>query len=60
MEQVKSEQSKLLMWYHGTVEKNWKDSGWIWRNKFYPCEYSDDKDGKDKQIGRLLISLGAK
>lgn len=52
--------SNTMMWHHGTVEKNWKDSGWVWRGKFYPCEYSDDENGKDKEIGRLLISLGAK
>ena len=50
----------ILMWCHGTAANNWKDSGWLWRNQFYPCEYSDDPNGEDKVIGRKLLDLGAK
>jgi hypothetical protein len=44
----------IVMWCHGTLEKNWKDSGWVYKGVFYPCEYTDDPNGQDKVIGRSL------
>jgi len=45
----------MAIWHHGTEEKQWKDSGWVFNGKFYPVEYSDDPNGPDKVLGRELI-----
>ena len=45
----------MLLWHHGTLEKNWTDSGWVLDGIFYPVEYSDDKNGPDKVLGRELL-----
>lgn len=51
--------SNTLMWNHGTVEKGYQDSGWVWQGKLYPCLYTNDPNGLDKKIGKRLLELGA-
>lgn len=49
----------MLYWYHGTPEKEWKNSGWILNGVLYPVEYSDDRNGPDKILGRALCKIDA-
>lgn len=47
----------IVMWNHGTKEKDYKDSGWVYKGKLYPCQYTNDPNGEDKIIGRRLVEL---
>jgi hypothetical protein len=49
---------KIVLWHHGTKDNNWKDSGWVYDGKLYPCEYSSifcSFKGLDKIIGAFLL-----
>lgn len=46
----------MLAWCHGDPP-DYKNSGWLLDDIFFPVEYTDDKNGKDKILGRELVKI---